>query len=531
MKFKSISMLCCTVAVFAFIVVGALQNISLLQAPLEKLSGGEIEFDAFIDEVQNAYKSDEFTNKDFYININGLFASLTGRNLYNEVVKLNNGQLSNSIATKWNSANQAKTLAEFSDFLENGGIEFLYVQAPHKTDLSGENMPVGLVNTSNENADAFLKNLSEKGVETLDLRPILAPDAETAKKYFYNTDHHWNNDGAFLAYGEILSALNEKFPEANIDMSYADESNWETTVYEDRFLGSLGKRVGIYFGGVDDYKLYTPKFETDMYFSVNQKRTIFQKGDFVTANVLKDKYLTNTPDYFAENTYCTYIGGDYPLVQHRNSLVKNGLKVLIIKDSFTLPIQAFLSTAVQEIDVLDPRHFKNISIAEYAELTQPDIVIMMTNPSVMTDSKYYNGINVAAAKEQQKATVSEKIASLSEINLKSTEGSNYTHHTAFEGLSFNTKYTLTVKDLKQLEGDAETVTFALYNKTTKNVVITKSFCFEYDRGENGFEWSFVTPEKADGELEVLMYSGLAGDAGGNHIVATELELFEMKTPK
>ncbi|MBE6537778.1 MAG: hypothetical protein E7673_07530 [Ruminococcaceae bacterium] len=531
MKAKTISSIVCTVVVFAFLVIGALQNISLLSKPLEKLNAEEIEYDGFIDEVQEAYTSDEFKNKEFYININGLFASLTGRNIYNDVVKMKNGQMSRVFNNSWDSRTQAKTLGEFNSYLKEIGVDFLYVQAPHKNDLTGDNLPVGVEDITNDNCDSFLANLRNNGIEPLDLRSIISPDAETVDKYFYKTDHHWNNDGAFVAYGQILSVLKEKFPEENIDMSYADINNWETTVYEDRFLGSLGKRVGIYYGGVDDYKLYLPMFETDMIFSTRQGTTIFRKGTFAEANVLKERYLEGEVNYFGDNTYCSYVGGDYPLVHYKNLLVENGLKVLVIKDSFTLPVQAFLSTAVSEMDVVDSRYFKDYSIAEYVELTRPDIVVMMVNPSVIADNVYYNSLNVNSAKEQQEASVKNLIYELDSVNITSPEEREFGYKVVFKDLEYNTKYVLTAEDFDIITGDVKGVTFSLYNSKTQRSYTSETFCMDTDCRDEGYVWSFVTPQSGEGQLQIIMYSGVAGDAGGNHLVANGLELFAMRKPE
>ena len=98
-------------------------------------------------------------------------------------------------------------------------------------------------------------------------------------------------------------------------------------------MGSLGKRVGTYFAGADDFTYYTPNFETKISRFVSNHKT-FYKGDFTTAN-LDLKYLDGK-DYFGHNVYCLYIGGDYPLVKHRNIDAPSKTKILLIKDSFSL---------------------------------------------------------------------------------------------------------------------------------------------------------------------------------------------------
>ena len=52
-----------------------------------------------------------------------------------------------------------------------------------------------------------------------------------------------------------------------------------------------------------------------------------------------------------------------------------------------MPVQAFMSTEFEEVDVIDPRHY-NSSIAEYCAENKPDIVIMLINVESISNSAY-----------------------------------------------------------------------------------------------------------------------------------------------
>ncbi|MBQ8311089.1 MAG: hypothetical protein IJX80_08780 [Clostridia bacterium] len=387
MKIKeNIGIFIFTAVIGGVLIIGSLMNIGLVQKPIERLGDSTIDFSQFVDEIKSAYVSD-FSNKECFINLNGLFARITGRHVYNEVSVLENGMLDYETLKELDMTAFANSVIQFDAFLKENGIAFLYAQVPNKSDLQDTLVREGIDNYGNRNANELIGLLEKTDTEILDLRQSISATPELVEKYFYNTDHHWNTHGAFVAFGELLQYLNEMFPAENIDLSLADASNWSTEVYEDWFLGSRGKRVGIYFGGVDDLTIYMPNFETDMSFYVPKHREYYS-GSFADA-VIREKFL-DAPDYFNENPYCAYIGGDYPLVHHRNELVENDLKVLIIKDSFSLPLQSFLSTAVKELDVLDPRYYTESTISEYVAVSQPDIVIMLINPSVLESSAYYH---------------------------------------------------------------------------------------------------------------------------------------------
>ncbi len=509
------------VVITVFLVLGAILNVGLLKKPIERLKNQEINFSEWMGEVRSAYVSD-FFGKEQFINLNGLFAKWTGRTVYNEVSVLKNGMLDYETLKEIDMTSFANGVGAFDTFLSEHNISFVYVQAPNKSDLDDTLIRDGVQNFGNQNANALLDLLEEKQVETLDLRPFISATPEMVEQYFYRTDHHWNTDGAFRAFGEILQCLSETFPEEKLDLSLSDANNWTTERYEDWFLGSRGKRVGIYFGGVDDLTVYTPKFETDMSLYIPKYRAYYS-GTFEDA-LIRDEYL-DEPNYFDENPYCVYIGGDYPLVHHVNNLAKNDLKVLLIKDSFSLPVQSFLSTAVKELDVLDPRYYTESTVAEYVAAAQPDIVIMMTNPSMFSSSKYYN-FGISQGEEHFLQTEQTTVASYETFEIIAAENKNYQNRSVAKGLSFNTKYTLKFDSVDFLKGDTQVVTVALYNATEDRVLNTMVFDTTRAASDQSFEWTFVTPQSGSGDLRLLVYCGRHGQTAENRVIYHNLSLYQ-----
>lgn len=373
-----------TMCVLLFLGFFFVMNLKLVKEPVKQLAEDKISFREFVEAVKDEYTSDEFTEKSRFINLNGLFTRAVGQRESNDVVRLNNGMLCTVVKEK-SMKKQANAIAELAECVKEQNIPFLYVQAPYKEDKEDTLFPTGVTSFANENADELMKLLAKKKVKTLDLRPMLSETVEQINRYYFKTDHHWNFEGALVGFREVVKKIAEVFPEDVTDLTYTEPEQWESHTLPDWFLGSRGKRVGVYFGGVDDLTWYTPKFETDLVTSIPKHKKVYE-GDFVTAN-LRQKYSTSK-DYFGHNSYCLYIGGDYPLVQHKNNKPVSELKLLLIKDSYSLPLQSYLSTMFAEIDVVDPRHFTECSVAEYAEQTKPDLVLLMMNPSVFWTSGY-----------------------------------------------------------------------------------------------------------------------------------------------
>lgn len=497
------------VAVLALLALLSAANSEIVKTPLSKLIRQNISFEGFVEEVQNGYISDSFAGKDTFVNLNGLFARLTGRRTLNEVVRLNNGMLGVP-ADHMDTTDLASGIADFSDYLREQDIPFLYVQMPYKEPLSGQVFPTGITSYRNSNADNLISQLSAAEVETLDLRPLLNQTPEMLEQYFYKTDHHWNSDGAFVAFQEMLSYLNERFPNGNIDLTYAQTDQWERHSIDGWFLGSSGKRVGTFFGGTDPLIWYTPKFETEMSCAVPIHGWLY-RGDFTDANI-RAQYIEEK-NYFGYSAYCVYIGGDYPLVQHRNLNAPSPLKMLIIKDSYTLPLQAYLSTVFQEIDVIDPRYFSECTVAEYVEQAEPDLVILGINPSPQGSDAYQSyGVAEAIAMKSEEGAYESVLQQ--DIAVEAND-SNYNY--ASYSLEGNTVYRVAFEGVDVLAGQTGGVGLRLYDKTTETVLNSTIFDLAYCEAADGYGWYLRTPDTQD-ELQLLFYAGLYGSTAGNSVI-------------
>lgn len=98
----------------------------------------------------------------------------------------------------------ADALARMSRYAEEQGAKFIFTAAPNKNTLYGEYMPARyLPRTGESDMDRLFAALDARAVDYLDLRDFL-----TAEDLYHKRDTHWNGEGARLAYGGLMSALN-----------------------------------------------------------------------------------------------------------------------------------------------------------------------------------------------------------------------------------------------------------------------------------------------------------------------------------
>lgn len=322
--------------------------------------------------------SDVVFGKEAYINLYGLSERLLGKhyirdtNVSQSVIKDNNGQL--QFATnKVDTTPYAEEIEQVNALLEEKEIPFIYVQTPLKVIEGYTKLPNSILDYAEMNTDTFKAQLEEKGVDVLDLRENVKSSDLDYSTLFYNTDHHWRTETAFWAVGEVVSYLKET---EGIDLDpnqyYTDSNNYESLFYKQNFLGSQGRRVGKYYGGLDDYTLMLPKFDTSYEVTINKSNgSTVAEGTFEEAIIKKN--LLNDKSVFT-NRYASYFGGDFPEVVIKNKKAEKDFKVLIVKDSFAIPFSAFFSTMVSETRMLDTRYYEG-EVTDYIESYNPDLVL------------------------------------------------------------------------------------------------------------------------------------------------------------
>lgn len=377
-KEKKISAAASCVAA-AVILLFAVLNLPHLKAPLYSFLTGRTDFAGFTQLVHDSYVTDTVGRYGF-IDLNGLFMRLTGRRTDNSVMKLKNGMLTEENTPLCDVTELSGAVNALADYVQEQGTAFLYVQLPYKLDLDGSLVIDGKTDFSHDNADRLLDAL-DADVDILDLRPLLCADRESIEKNFFRTDHHWNYSGAFRGFSELLKKLDRRFPDSGIDLSVGKLENWESHTVKNWLLGSRGRRTGRFFAGLDDMTYYTPCFETSITCDIPEAGETYE-GDFSEANIRPAK-ITGGKDLYEKDAYALYMGGDYGHVRQRNAGASGRLKILLIKESYALPLQAYLSTAFEAVDSVDPRYLENKTVKNYIDELNPDVVILALNPNII----------------------------------------------------------------------------------------------------------------------------------------------------
>lgn len=339
-----------------------------------------------VDSVEQTV-NEKIRYREDFIELHGLTQKLMAKDViydynYGSIYRTSYGQITATV-------NWAEVEADLEGIrllkteLEAVGLGLLYIQAPFKLPEHEQQLPPHIKEYANDNANRFLSGLEASGINYYDLRQEFFSSGMTQNQLFYDTDHHWTIEAALYSTGLIAGHLNDAYG-FGIDTELADPEKYAFETYEDFFLGAMGRRVGKLYSGLDNFTVVTPKFETQ--YTVIEKDiepAVILQGSFEEA-VLVDSYLDPLAPVDT-NRYAAYHGDHAELIL-TNHLEEKG-RILMVKDSFGLPVYSFLSLGVNEIRALDVRFYKG-SIAEYAKSYQPDLVIILYNPNSLAASMF-----------------------------------------------------------------------------------------------------------------------------------------------
>ncbi|MDE6980895.1 MAG: hypothetical protein K2P60_05770, partial [Lachnospiraceae bacterium] len=314
---KIVTMILFLMCIFLYSAINIKKELPVLQETFEKLDFSQ-ELKKQIQSVESAV-NDNVAGKYYFIDAYGYLQRLLGKNEESnfEVVKDTEGKLHYTYFTdKPNDTHEvAKRAANLKKALE-GETKVIYVLPPEKYIKGHTKFDRGLpYPMANEAADLFVEYLKDYDIPCLDLRDSLRTSGLDMTEVFYTTDHHWKIETAFWAASCFDQWMNETFGE-NIDPEgfYKEKSNYNWITYKEISLGSMGRKTGRYYAGVDDFTLIYPKFET-MYTYVNSLQPDLKYiGRFEEA-LMATPMIRQSSDPFDADMYMSYLYGN-PAFSH-----------------------------------------------------------------------------------------------------------------------------------------------------------------------------------------------------------------------
>lgn len=202
----------------------------------------------------------------------------------------------------------------------------------------------------------------------VDVRDALEEHDAAGEQLYYRTDHHWNTDGAFVAYQVYAQAAG---------LTPLAKESFDLQVVSESFRGTLDSKVLDSSGPTDavavPFALPDVKVTAD-----GNSITVLDMGKLLE----KDQYQV-------------FFGGNYGQVTIETG-AETGRSLLIFKDSYANCFVPFLLTHYDTITMIDLR-YNDGSWTEQISATPDDVLVLYEMSNFCTDM---NLSTVPAALEQ-----------------------------------------------------------------------------------------------------------------------------------
>lgn len=212
--------------------------------------------------------------------------------------------------------------------------------------------------------DNMAQRLNEK-ITFVDITDVLKKHTQEA--IYFRTDHHWTGLGAYYAAQTFAKA-------AGVD--FKDISTFTPNTVKD-FVGTMYAFTG-------DADLNKDREDFTYYIPDNYAQC---EADFYTTDFdyrYSGELFVDVQDP-QHNAYMIYMGGDEQIVKLRTN-IKNGRRLLIVKDSYGNALPGFLTNSFEEIYVIDMRYFEHnlVNFAKQMKIT--DMLFAMVTYSAVGDN-------------------------------------------------------------------------------------------------------------------------------------------------
>ena len=266
-----------------------------------------------------------------------------------------------------NCKNYAGVVNAIADALPE--VQIYNIAVPTITEFYG---PRSLYTNQIEGIKTIYENLSDK---VMPINAVKAMWEHADEKLYFYTDHHWTQRGAYYAYRAFIENKGETLPEI-----------WEfpkNDYYS--FVGSFPS----YMRGTAGASAIRSHPELLERFMPVVEYTGANYHDMYLSRKLSDSQVVNPND----NSYCTFINGDQPITHYITS-VKNGKKLVIVKESFGDAFATWAVNNYEEVFIVDPRKWNGFGgnwqefnlRTFYDNVCQFDDLIIISYPGSTTSS-------------------------------------------------------------------------------------------------------------------------------------------------
>lgn len=274
------------------------------------------------------FSSDQFVFRDQWISLNTMSELSLGKKDNGRVYFGDQGWLY-SLNDAFDQNRFEKNMSLLQEFNSKYGnqIDLQYVLVPSKYSIQSSTVPKNAPFKDEQELYWKMVQKLDSGAGIVDLFTVFK---QQERDLYYRTDHHWNINGAFLAYEEIMKDRATSIDEYDLEMLSSS------------FYGTDYRKANAPFIKAEPFNMLLNDALKDAKISV--------EGVDEPVHLLQQEALLK------QDKYAYFQGGNHGFVNLQGT-ANNDKSILIIKDSFANSLIPFLLPHYSSIDFIDLRHY------------------------------------------------------------------------------------------------------------------------------------------------------------------------------
>lgn len=240
------------------------------------------------------------------------------------------------------------------------GMPTYFILVPTSVEIYQDKLPLFATSYSQKQVIAETRNQLSTAVKMIDVYDSLA--MKSNQYLYFRTDHHWTMRGAYEAYKNTAQVMGF-MPYPLADFSIKTVSN--------TFLGTFYRKANAFGIKPDEIEVFKPRFSVSYQVTFDEQST--------SNSLYEEKFLKK------QDQYSFFLNGNHSLVRIA-SHVKNGQKLLVVKDSYAHIFVPFLANHFEEIHMVDLRYYHADLYAYIKEHEIDETLFLYNVANFSTDS-------------------------------------------------------------------------------------------------------------------------------------------------
>ena len=302
------------------------------------------------------YMADHIPGRDLFVGLNSYFEFYTGRQTGKDIYVADNDRLVEA-PVAWDGELAAKNMAAIETFAQTVGIPVDLMIVPSAGWANEDKIQNLSAPYTDMTMIGLLYGQTSEMVRPVDVLSVYQQmDGETL---YYKTDHHWTSLGAYTAYEVYMQSL---------EKPYRSQSEF-TVETVPGFHGSTYSRSALWLTPAEDLELW---HGSDNLTVTNGENETPHQGVFYRERLEEaDKYTV-------------YLDGNHSTVRITNPAGEG--KILVIRDSYSNCLGAFLAESYAEVVLVDLRYYKDPISDLCAAENFDNVLVCYSIGNFMTDT-------------------------------------------------------------------------------------------------------------------------------------------------